>query len=185
MPRTRFYNRRFALRAPAETASLETPSPPWASPPAFDVRIRLESGRFRRSFGEDAGPPRGHPASNGRMFDGMPTGFGRTGSHDAPERNRGKNRRGFIGLRTVLPSRTSDTLRASARSGRNRDTRSPELAPVAARQRLRLHRARGAFHRKEAIGRALLRGFFQGSAARHWPMEAATARVHWSSNSPD
>jgi len=32
----------------------------------------LRTRRFRRAFVKDAGPPRGHPASNGRAFDGAP-----------------------------------------------------------------------------------------------------------------
>lgn len=43
-------------------------------------RIVLGSGRCRRAE-NDAGPPRGHPASNGRAFDDARAGFGRV---DAP-----------------------------------------------------------------------------------------------------
>jgi hypothetical protein len=76
MPRIRFYNRRSrhehppetpisetARRAPWETRRRSTSRPlfvPWLSP--------------RRSSG--AGPPRGHPTSDGHTLDGVPAGFG-------------------------------------------------------------------------------------------------------------
>jgi len=59
----------FALRAPAEAPLLET----WSialGTPAGDRAEDLANAAFPPSIREDAGPPRGHPASNGRAFDG-------------------------------------------------------------------------------------------------------------------
>ena len=40
------------------------------TPPASCIEILPETQRRRRRFAEDAGPPRGHPASNGSVLDG-------------------------------------------------------------------------------------------------------------------
>jgi hypothetical protein len=94
MLRLRFYNRRFASRAPAKTSSLETTAAfrrvigiTRENPPLLGIRIAALARRFRRSFERDAGPPRrfqrGHPASGGHVLDGTKTGFGPTGAHGA------------------------------------------------------------------------------------------------------
>jgi hypothetical protein len=65
----RFYNRRFSSRAPVETVPSEAVAERCGvNPPAFDFQI-LSGPRFRIA-GEDAGPPRGHPASDSRALDG-------------------------------------------------------------------------------------------------------------------
>jgi hypothetical protein len=74
----RFYNRRFASRAPAETPPSETVRrAPWENPPAFDFQILLEP-RVSAIAEEDAGPPRGHPASDSRALDGALPASGRS-----------------------------------------------------------------------------------------------------------
>jgi len=87
MLRIRFYNRRFASRAPAaKTPSLETSRrAPWENPPAFAFEIRLEQGACPL-FGGDAGPPRGHPASSGSVLDGTSPASGREAPHRAKAR---------------------------------------------------------------------------------------------------
>jgi hypothetical protein len=75
----RFYNRRFASRAPAETPSSETLRRTAVGKPA-GVRLRgSRSGQRRcRPTENDAGPPRGHPASNGLALDGALPASGRS-----------------------------------------------------------------------------------------------------------
>jgi hypothetical protein len=78
MLRIRFYNRRFASRAPAvKTPSSETARrAPWVTPPAFASRSSARRVSPPR-LAEDAGPPRGHPASNGSVLDGTVPASGR------------------------------------------------------------------------------------------------------------
>jgi len=76
MPRIRFYNRRFASRAPVRAPSLETTRrPPWGNPAGARLQDPSRARCFHRSFEPDAGPPLGHPASSGRAIDGAQTGF--------------------------------------------------------------------------------------------------------------
>jgi hypothetical protein len=98
MLRIRFYNRRFASRAPAvKTPPLETSRrAPWVTPPAFAFEIRLEQGACPLLEG-DAGPPRGHPASSGSVLDGT-----------APASGRGGERRSFFGCLHASPLEPSD-----------------------------------------------------------------------------
>jgi len=79
MPRIRFYNRRSRHEHPPETPISETACRAlWGNPPTFDFEtarpFRLSP---RRSSG--AGPPRGHPTSNGLTLDGVRAGFGPDG----------------------------------------------------------------------------------------------------------
>jgi len=48
-------------------------------PAGFRLRDLSLGRRFRRTFEKDAGPPRGHPASNNRVLDGALAGFRSTG----------------------------------------------------------------------------------------------------------
>jgi hypothetical protein len=80
MPRIRFYNRRFAPRAPMSKHHLwRLPAERRGKP--TDVRHRdrlLERGRsWRRGSSDDAGPPCGHPASSGSALDGAMPASGR------------------------------------------------------------------------------------------------------------
>jgi hypothetical protein len=47
------------------------------NPPALRIEILLERGVAAFSFAEDAGPPRGHPASDGSVLDGTSPASGR------------------------------------------------------------------------------------------------------------
>lgn len=74
----RFYNRRFVSRALVETSPSETVCrASWENPPIFGLTDRPCSWRFRRSE-DDAGPPCGHPASNGCALDGVLPASGRS-----------------------------------------------------------------------------------------------------------
>jgi len=87
MPRIRFYNQRSASRAPVRTPSSETTRrSPWGNPAGSRLQDPSRARCFHRSFEQDAGPPRGHPASDGRVFDGTQTGFGPPGNSRVPLR---------------------------------------------------------------------------------------------------
>jgi hypothetical protein len=78
MPRIRFYNRRFTSRAPVRnTTSGDHPPSAVGNPAGLRLRDPPRPRRFRRSFEEDAGPPRGHPASSSHVLDGTPPASGR------------------------------------------------------------------------------------------------------------
>jgi hypothetical protein len=110
MPRIRFYNRRSRYEHPQKHHFWRPLSIAVGDPPATELRI-LRTRRFRRAFVKDAGPPRGHPASNGRAFDGAQPALV---TRQPRPRFRGTvgSCRSFIGERTALPRRTSDTQRA-------------------------------------------------------------------------
>jgi hypothetical protein len=75
----RFYNRRCASRAPAGNITFGDRPPSAVGKPAIARLLGSPSGsrRLRRTEG-DAGPPRGHPASNGRALDGVLPASGRS-----------------------------------------------------------------------------------------------------------
>lgn len=113
--------------------------------------------RFRRSVEKDAGPPFGHPASDGRAIDGArPASVCSALSREARFRAEGENRRSFVGCRTDLPGKPLAPFQRAGEGGRNRTRcRSCEPASTGARQRRRLLRARGTCHRKSRLsGRA-------------------------------
>jgi len=70
----------------------------------------LANEAFPPSVREDAGPPCGHPASNGRAFDGARPALDRSATAPALSRSRGGSCLRFIGWGTALPRRASDTL---------------------------------------------------------------------------
>lgn len=75
MPRIRFYNRRSRHEHP-----LKTPIPETARRAPWETRRRSTS-RPLSAFGfrlasNGAGPPCGHPTSDGHTLDGVPAGFG-------------------------------------------------------------------------------------------------------------
>jgi len=113
MPRIRFYNRRFASRAPVRQHPLWRLArrSPWENPPAFGFEILLGSRRYRRTVERDAGPPRGHPASNSHVLDGTVAGFGSTSLRPYLRSRAGRGScRSFIGsgrLRQWEPSDAS------------------------------------------------------------------------------
>jgi len=78
----RFYNRRFASRAPAETSPSETVRRAPVGKPAGARLSRIALDPSVSAGSEDhAGPPCGHPASNGRALDGVLPASGLSTSH--------------------------------------------------------------------------------------------------------
>jgi len=135
-------------RAPAaKTPSLETARrAPWRNPPAFCFEILLELG-VAASFAEDAGPPRGHPASNGSVLDATSPASGRQAVAPALSR-RAEERGSFFGCFTLRPP-TPLTPPPRLKRGTRERSRLPSLIslPRAARQCRPPSRDRGAFHR--------------------------------------
>jgi hypothetical protein len=122
MPRTRFYNRRFASRAPAtNTTSGDSPPSAVGNPPAFDFETDRGDAAFTPSSSEEgAGPPCGHPASSSSALDGASLASGRSAVRPrACALGTGAiERRSFIGcwrLRRIGPSDTSLHDRAGTR----------------------------------------------------------------------
>jgi hypothetical protein len=71
MLQIRFYNRRLLTSTRAKTPSLETTRrAPSRNPAGVLLRDPPRNAALPPSFAEDAGPPRGHPASNGSVLDG-------------------------------------------------------------------------------------------------------------------
>jgi hypothetical protein len=118
MLQIRFYNRRFASRAPAvKPPSLETSRrAPWEtrrrSPSRSSSNMTLPP-----LFAEDAGPPRGHPASSGVVLDGTLPASGRQAVAPRFRASRGK-RSSFFGCLRALPVEPSDTLSRMKRGRR-------------------------------------------------------------------
>jgi hypothetical protein len=108
MPRIRFYNRRSRNEHPQQHHLWRPRRLPWVKPPATSSRI-LRTRRFRRTFVKDAGPPCGHPASNGRAFDGARPASDRSATATALSRDRGGEMPQLYRLTTNLPRRASDT----------------------------------------------------------------------------
>jgi len=78
----RFYNRRVASRAPAETSPSETVRRAPVGKPAGARLSRIALDSSVSAGSEDhAGPPCGHPASNGRALDGVLPASGLSTSH--------------------------------------------------------------------------------------------------------
>jgi hypothetical protein len=62
---------------PRQTSPSETVRrAPWVNPPTFDFEAIPDIAAFPPSFGDGAGPPCGHPASNGHVLDGTPPASG-------------------------------------------------------------------------------------------------------------
>jgi hypothetical protein len=68
------------------------------NPPALDFEIRHDPGHWP-SFVGDAGPPRGHPASDGRVLDGTPPASVRGGSRARGRAGRGMSAAAFSAAR--------------------------------------------------------------------------------------
>jgi hypothetical protein len=102
MPRIRFYNRRFAPRAPMSKHHLWRLRPSAVgNPPTFDFQIACWSAAalgVRDSSG-DAGPPCGHPASNSFALDGAMPASGRSAATLVRLARGGVKHRSFVGLR--------------------------------------------------------------------------------------
>jgi hypothetical protein len=76
MPRIRFYNRRSRHEHPSETPLPETARrAPWETRRRSTSRPPFRRG-FRLSRSSGAGPPCGHPTSDGCALDGAFAGFG-------------------------------------------------------------------------------------------------------------
>jgi len=132
----RFYNRRFASRAPVETCSSESVRrAPWENPPALDFSDR-PWWHFGRSE-DDAGPPRGHPASNGRALDGALPASGLSTSHASCAKAWGEGRASLLFRLATAPSIEPSDISGG---GLARGCRSSpfawslELVPAGARQ---------------------------------------------------
>jgi len=78
MPRIRFYNRRFTSRAPVRNTTSGDHPPSAVGKPRRSSASRSSSlVAFPPMIEEDAGPPRGHPASSSHVLDGTPPASGR------------------------------------------------------------------------------------------------------------
>jgi len=162
MPRIRFYNRRSRHEHPSETSLSETARrAPWETRRRSTSRPLcpgLSRGfRFRVSSG--AGPPCGHPTSNGFAFDGASPASG--SSTTSFFRGRGlpyvaraacvrRRRPGFFGRRYLCRFEPSDTSHGRPDKDPRRSApvfRSHDPASAVARQCRRLLRDRGVFHR--------------------------------------
>jgi hypothetical protein len=110
MPRISFYNRRSRHEHPSETPLPETARrAPWETHRRSTSRPPFRLG-FRLSRSSGAGPPCGHPTSDGCALDGAFAGFGpvdKPCSHD--ERAQGRGRPGFFGRRCLRRFEPSDT----------------------------------------------------------------------------
>jgi len=121
MPRNRFYNRRSRHEHSQQTPPSETARrPPW------ETRRRSTSGPFsgrgvsaKRSE-NGAGPPCGHPASNGFALDGATPASGRSTATLAHARVGGERRR-FIGCRRSVDSNPVTPLVGARIKGRRSD----------------------------------------------------------------
>jgi len=109
MPRIRFYNRRFASRAPMSRHYLWRLPAERRGKPA-DVRPR---DRFRidgvfapLEFDRDAGPPCGHPASNGCALDGASPALGRSAATSRADARGGGKAPEPCRLAATSPNRT-------------------------------------------------------------------------------
>jgi hypothetical protein len=108
MLRIRFYNRRLAHEHPSRKHLLRRLSAERRGKPAgAEVRDPPRSGAVRPSFVVDAGPPRGHPASDGRVLDGTPPASIRTGIVARARAQGGESAAAFSAARR-LAVRTSD-----------------------------------------------------------------------------
>jgi len=67
------------------------------NPPALDLETATGTRRCRRSFGDGAGPPRGHPASNSPVLDGTAPASGRSAAHARAGARVGEKRRSLVG----------------------------------------------------------------------------------------
>ena len=85
----------------AKTRSSETARRAlWEDPPVSGLEI-LQRGRLSPSFAEDAGPPRGHPASDGVALDGASPASDRVAIAHAPARCAGKSAAAFSAARRL------------------------------------------------------------------------------------
>jgi hypothetical protein len=73
---TDFRSRALVVKTPSSEAARRAP---WVNPPAFRFEIRRDRGSSP-SFAVDAGPPRGHPASDGCVLDGTSPASGQGAS---------------------------------------------------------------------------------------------------------
>jgi hypothetical protein len=130
MLQIRFYNRRFASRAPAvKPPSLETSSrAPWETRRRSPSRSSLNM-TLPPLFSEDAGPPRGHPASSGTVLDGTLPASGQQAVALRLRASRAK-RSSFFGCLRALPVEPSDTRFANKK--RSAERPSPFAEPVTA-----------------------------------------------------
>jgi hypothetical protein len=109
-------------------------------------RSSSETRRRRRRSSEDAGPPRGHPASNGSVLDGTSPASGRLAVARALSRSAGE-RSSFLGCLTLR--RSNPLTPPEAIEAERVNALLPSLFPLpqAARQCCPLSRDRGAFRR--------------------------------------
>jgi hypothetical protein len=177
----RFYNRCLATRAPVETSPSETVRrAPWENPPAFAFPDPPR-GRVSAFAEEDAGPPRGHPASDSRALDGAPPASGRSDCH--PPRSRAGEGRALLPCRTSNGSVESSPLTPLVGRPGGRGCRSRSLPCLAARARSDpWHVNAAGLSEPEApsTGRdhaSALANARRGALPR-WPAGTAAARLH-------
>ena len=141
-----------ASTPPSETARRA----PWETRRRSTSRPLRGTARFRSPSRDGAGPPRGHPASDGSTLDGAAPASGRTGTPTflvAPERGVGERAPQLLRLTAALPDRT--LWRPLAATGDAQSAPMPSRGPMSAgaRQCDRPLRTRGAFHRSRPRGR--------------------------------
>ena len=148
MLRIRFNNRRL-LTSTRRKNTLFGDCPPSAAGKTqrrSASRSSSETRRRRRRSSEDAGPPRGHPASNGSVLDGTSPASGRLAVARALSRSAGE-RSSFLGCLTLR--RSNPLTPPEAIEAERVNALLPSLFPLpqAARQCCPLSRDRGAFRR--------------------------------------
>jgi hypothetical protein len=153
MPRNRFYNRRFASRAPVpDTTSGDCLSSAVGNPPAFDFEARPEHGLSGLMSETSAGPPCGHPASSDFALDGATPASGPS----ATTRPLGvvESSAAALSADGGLPVKPSDTLyhRPSPATPKRLVPVRLEPFPAPARQCRHVPEPGGAFHRSRLPG---------------------------------
>jgi hypothetical protein len=147
----RFYNRRCASRAPVENITFGDRLPSAVGKPAS---VRLPDRHRTKAFPPtegDAGPPCGHPASNGRALDGAPPASGRSTLTFMLFRRGVRGRASLLYRLAAAPSDRDPLTSLAAAGVRDAEatlSQSREPVPTRARQCTRSFRARDAFHRR-------------------------------------
>lgn len=157
MPRIPFLQPTLRVTSTRRNITFGDRPPSAVGKPAIARLLGSPSGsrRFRRTEG-DAGPPRGHPASNGRALDGVLPASGRsTVTFMLGGMGRGESVAAFsAGGGSVGSNPLTSLAAAGGRSPKQPFSQSREPVPTGARQCARRSGARDAFHRRRPRGRS-------------------------------